>query len=296
MPVIISTMLDDTLPVIKGEARFTEQYLEVLSKLCWRIEKPLHSGTNTDLPYWGTVIAKNQTEGVDMATSETMSDTNVRFTPGEVGVKLLVTHKAIRDNQEDVIRAGGAICGAAMVVKRETDLAGQLDDATSSMGAANTTLSLGHLAAAWATLAGNALASGGPAKQPYVAVHHPFVLLDLVDIFTPTIAGGTTPLAASASATAEQALANYIVGRLFGMSVYSCGNIPIDSDADAKGGVFASGKGGGLVLVTAKEWDFKPTDDWSARATELVVVGEYAVGEYLAGWIVELYNDATAPA
>ena len=40
----------------------------------------------------------------------------------------------------------------------------------------------------------------------------------------------------------------------------------------------------------------RPQDDESLRATELNIVGEYAVGEYLAGWIVELYNDASDPA
>ena len=65
---------------------------------------------------------------------------------------------------------------------------------------------------------------------------------------------------------------------------------------DAKGGVFAAGRGGGLVLATAKEWDIKPEEDASRRVTELNVVGEYAVGEYLAGWMLDLFCDASAPA
>ena len=294
MPTTTTSVLADTIPTVIEEARFTEQYKEVLSKLCWRINKPLHDGSTINLPYFGTVSANALSEGVDMVSPQAMTDTNVQLTPAEVGAQILLTYKLARDNQEDIIRAAGRILGDAMVSKRESDLAGQLDDATTSLGAAAETLTLGKISAAWALLSGNALSAGGPAPKPYVMVHHPFVLLDLVDVFTPL-----SPAAASAgisTAMGDDALLNYTIGRIFGMTVYESGNISIDSADDAKGGVFASGRGGGLVLATAKEWDVRPQDDESLRATELNIVGEYAVGEYLAGWVVELYNDAEDPA
>ena len=296
MATTTTSVLADTIPTVIEEARFTEQYKEVLSKLCWRITKKLHDGSTVNLPYFGTVTANSLTEGVDMVNPQSMEDTNVRLTPAEVGAQILLTYKLARDDQEDVIRAAGRILGDAMVSKRESDLAGQLDDATTSLAGSGTALTLGHIAAAWATLSGVTSANGGPAPKPYVVVHHPFVLLDLVDVLTPTLAGGTTPLAAVGAGIAEETLRNYTIGRIFGMDVLESGNISIDSTPDAKGGVFASGRGGGLVLATANEWDIRPQDDESLRATELNIVGEYAVGEYLAGWIVELYNDATAPA
>ena len=57
-----------------------------------------------------------------------------------------------------------------------------------------------------------------------------------------------------------------------------------------------TGEGGALVCATSQEWQILPEDDNSLRATELNVVGEYGVGEYLAGWMVELLNDATTPS
>lgn len=292
-----TSVLADTIPVVISEARFTEQFKEVLSKLCWKITKEIHKGSTVNLPYFGTVVANSLSEGVDMVSPQAMQDTNVKFTPSEVGAQLQLTDKLVRDNQEDVIRAAGRILGDAMVTKRESDLAGQLDDATNSMGGADTTATLGHLAAAWADLSGVSYANGGPAPKPYVAVHHPFVLLDLVDVFVPTAPNQIIlPLNASGQGVAEDVLKNYMIGKVLGMEVFETGNISIDSSSDAKGGVFARGKGGGLVLVTAKEWDIRPDYDASLRSTELNVVGEYAVGEYLAGWIVELYNDATSPS
>jgi len=213
-----------------------------------------------------------------------------------VGTQILLTYKLARYNQEDIIRAAGRILGNAMVAKREGDLAGQLDDATKSLGAAGQSLTLGEIAAAWSLLSGVSLANGGPAPKPYVMVHHPFVLLDMVDVFTPLAHSTSDQMNSVGGAVADDVLRNHTIGRLFGMTIYESGNISIDADDDAKGGVFAAGRGGGLVLATAKEWDVRPQDDESLRATELNIVGEYAVGEYLAGWIVELYNDASDPA
>ena len=295
MAVNTTSVLGDTIPTIIEEARFTEQFKEVISNLSWRITKEIHNGSTVNIPYFGTVSANALSEGIDMVNPQAMADTNVQFTPAEVGAQIVITDKLVRDNQEDVIRAAGRILGAAMVSKREGDLAGQFGDGTNTMGSAGAAATLGLFAAAWADLSGVALASGGPAPKPYVAVHHPFVLLDLVDVFTPTLAqAGETGV--GAGSLSDETLRNYTVGRIFGMNVYESGNISIDSSDDANGAVFAAGTGGGLVLVTSKEWDVSPERDESLRATELNVVGEYAVGEYLASWIVTVTADASDPA
>jgi hypothetical protein len=291
-----TSQLSDTISTVISEARFTEQIKEVISGVCWKITKPEHDGSTVNLPYWGTVSANNLNEGIDMVNPQAMEDTNVQFTPGEVGAQILITDKVARDNNEDVLRAAGRILGEAMIAKREQDLAGQFTDATTDLGGAGTSSTLGQLAAARATLAGNALSAGGPAPMPYGVIHHPYVLLDLVDVFTPTSAGGTTPLPAVGSGIAEDTLANYTIGRVFGMPVLESANISIDGSDDAIGVAMSMGTGGGLVLATAKDWQISPERDESLRATELNVVGEYAVGEYLPGWMVSLTNDAAAPA
>ena len=295
MAISTTTVLSDTISTVISEARYTEQIKEVISGVCWRITKPLHDGSTINLPYWGTVSAKSLSEGIDMVSPQAMEDTNVQFTPGEVGAQIVLTDKVARDNYEDVLRAAGRILGEAMVAKREQDLAGQFTDATTDLGGAGSVATLGIIAAARALLAGNSLANGGPAPMPYGVIHHPYVLLDLVDVLTPTVAGGTTPLPAVGSGIAEQTLANYTIGRVFGMPVMESANISIDGSDDAIGVVLSMGTGGGLVLATANEWGISPERDESLRATELNVVGEYAVGEYLPGWLVSLTNDASDP-
>ena len=290
-----TAQLSDTIQTVISEARYTEQIKEVISGVCWKITKPLHDGSTINLPYWGTVSANNLSEGIDMANPQAMEDTNIQFTPGEVGAQILLTDKVTRDNNEDVLRAAGRILGEAMIAKREQDLAGQFADATTDLGGTGSAATLGIIAAARATLAGNSPANGGPAPMPYGVIHHPYVLLDLVDVLTPTAPGSNSHIAVG-SGIAEDTLANYTVGRVFGMPVMESANISIDGTPDAVGVVLSMGTGGGLVLATANEWGISPERDESLRATELNVVGEYAVGEYLPGWLVSLTNDATAPA
>ncbi len=304
MAITTTSVLGDTIPTIIAKARFTEQFKPVIGKLAWRVNKPEHTGTTYNVPYFGTMTANALSEGVDMASPESMVDTNVQITPAEVGVQAILSWKLMRDDQEDVKSACGRIMGEAIVAKEEYDLGVQLDDATTSLGTTATTLTLGVIAAAWANLAGNAISAGGPAPEPYAVVHHPFVLLDIIDVLTPTLATtvATYQGVTGTSGLVDQALmgGQGAMGRLFGMNVYSSGNLTrgrnTTATTDVKGGVFATGEGGGLLYVVSKEWQVYPEDDASLRATELNAVVEYGCGEYLAGWIVELYNDATTPA
>ncbi len=295
MAITTDSVMADTVPTVLESARFTEQFIAEMSGLVWRITKELHDGKTINVPYFGTITARGLTEGIDMVASETMSDALVTITPAEVGCKLILTDKLVRDDQEDIKAAAGRILGNAMEVKRDQDLLGQLDDGTNSLGS-GATLTLGQIAAGRAMLKGNPVSSGGPSPGQLCVVHHPYTLLDLVDVFTPLVpAAGTTQSAAGA--LADEVVRNYSIGRLFGMPIIEDGNIDTTTTANsAKGGVFSMGTGGSIILGTANEWSVEAERDASLRATELNVVGEYGVGEYLAGWIVELAHDATLPS
>ena len=294
MAITTDTVLADTVPTVLEKARFTQRFKAIMASLCWNIKKELHDGKNINVPYWGIVTADTLTEGVDMPTSKDMEDTLVTITPSEVGCKIILTDKLVRDNNEDIKAAAGRILGEAMEYKRDSDLLGQLDDGTTSLGS-HTTATMGQIAAARALLAGNPTSAGGPAPGPYAVVMHPFTTIDLVDVLTPIVQA--TPYAAvGAMGIADEVVRNYTIGRLFGMPIIEDGNISIDSNDYAKGGCFATGEGGALILGTADEWSIEPERDASLRATELNIVGEYGVGEYKAGWIVELYHDAGSPS
>ncbi len=293
MPFTTLTELGDTIPTIIEKALLTSQHNAVMAGLCWNKRK--QKGSTINVPYFSEVVAYTLSDGVDMSQSEQMEDTNVQITMNEVGCKIVLTDNALEDDQEELKSVAGKVLGQAMEKKRDTDLTGQLDDATTSLCGTGNTLTMGHIAAARATLMGNATSAGGPAPLPYVCVLHPYQTLDIVDVVTPILPAATY-LNVTGTAFTDDILKNYTIGRLFGMNVVEDGNIAINSTPDAKGGVFAMGEGGGIILGTARDWSVRPERDESLRGWELNCVGRYGVGEYLAGWIVELFTNATAPA
>ena len=84
-------------------------------------------------------------------------------------------------------------------------------------------------------------------------------------------------------------------GKPLRIGIVTDGNIALTASA-AKGGVFAAGKKGGIIYVSAREPMIEAERDGSLRGWELNYVGRYGVGEYLSGWVVELFADAAAPA
>jgi len=296
MAITTDTVMADTVPTVLEAARYTSEFIAEMSKLVWVIRKQLHDGKNVNVPAFGTITARNLAEGVDNTVSETMSDSLVTITPGEVGCKIILTDKLVRDNNEDIKAAAGRLLGNAMEVKRDQDLLEQLDDATNSLGA-GTTATLGQFAAGRSILKGNPVSSGGPAPGQLVIVHHPYITLDIIDVLTPLIPIAATAQASPGGEMMDDVLRNYAVGRLFGMPYIEDGNISTTILANsAKGGIFSTGEGGSIILATAAEWEVEAERDASLRATELNIVGEYGVGEYKADWIVELNHDATLPA
>jgi len=286
--------LGDTVPVIIEKALLTSQFDAKMSGLVWNKDKRNRAGSTVNMPYFGEVAATVLTEGIDMTSSETMVDTNVQITLYEVGSKIILTNNALEDDAEDVKAIAGRILGHAYEKKRDQDLLAEIDAGTTICGSANA-VAMGHLAAARALLGGNPTTSGGPAPLPYVCVLHPFQTLDLVDVLTPVVAAAGT-INTYATALSDDVIRNYSIGRLFGMNVIEDGNLQISGTSGMKGGVFSMGEGGAIVLATARDYNIEPEYDASLRGWELNCVGRYGVGEYLAGWIVEIFADATTPA
>lgn len=290
MAITGTAELGDTIPTIISKAHFQEDFTAVMRPLCWNYAAD--KGTTTNIPYWSRVVAHQLQEKIDMTSSETLEDTNVQFTPYEVGLKTILTYNAIEDDNEDMKSVAGTLMGKAYEKKRDEDLLGQLDDAGTTLCGSGNSLTMGHIAAGRAILLANT-AAGGPAPVPYVVVIHPNHELDLVDVMTPIVP--TAGSAMYASPISDDVLRNYSIGRLFGMPIITDGNIAMTADA-AKGGVFAAGEGGGIVYVEKRSPTITPDDDPSMRGIELNYVGRYSVGEYFADWIVELFADAATPA
>src|SRR3990167_1032088 len=251
--------LGDTIPTIIEEAQYIRQFKAIMRGLAWVIRKG--KGSTVNVPYMSELTSNRLQEGIDMTGSETLQDTNIQITPSEKGLKTILTDSVIEDDNEDLKRAAGALMGDAYEKKLDQDLFARLDNGTTSLGGSGTTLTMGHVAAARALLAGNPNSAGGPAPTPYAVVLHPFVELDIIDVVTPVLpAAGTTQSFGDGPLTAD-ILRNYSVGRLFGMPIILDGNTNPDASSNIKQGVFSTGKNGGIIYVPAREPTAEPQRD-----------------------------------
>jgi N4-gp56 family major capsid protein len=291
MAITTLAQLQDTIPTVISKARYTEIFNFPMAALVQNIPKK-GKGSTVNVPYWGLLTASTLTEGVDMASSETLEDTNVQVTLNEVGAKVILTDNLIEDDQEEVRGVAGTLLGNALGLKRDQDLLALFDNGTTSIPGTGSPLTMGVIAAARALLQGNATSAGGPCPGPYTAVLHPYVTLDLVDVITPVLPATDYPGYAGGG-LGDEILRQYVIGRLFGMKIVEDGNMTIDSTPNTKGGVIGPPS---IILATAREWNVEPERDASLRAWELNCVGRYGVANYLNGWTVELYSDAATPA
>ena len=280
--------LDSLIQVVVGQMRMTARHATPMAGLVTRVDMPQNRGNPFDLPKMGLLNAVGLQEGVDYNSFETVSDTDVSIDPTEVGVFVALTDRLRRrapgQFQQQVVQESRR----AYSYKLDLDLLRQLDSFSTSLAGAGNVLQIGHLSAS------RALVKGGsePGEGPVYAVLHPYAIKDIVDDLVPA---GSNAIAAGISddITRGYLTENY-VGRtkLYGMDIFEDGNIEIDSGDDVKGGVFCKNA---IFLGITLEPSPETQRDASARADELVIIGEYGYAEWLDSAGVELFSDAVAP-
>ena len=282
MAVTTSSSIGHVVDTVIAEARRTQMHRTVMEPLVRTYRVSKGAGDRLEIPKFGTVTAGALVEGTDMTNPQTLTTTKLTITPGEVGAQIVVTDRALRTAREDMSRAAGRVLGDAIAKKLDKDLLGLLDGFSTSLGAAGTNITMGHLRAAVSRLHGAAQ----PAPKPHFAVLHPYQAHDLAADISPT---GTYPVPSGISQTV---LENHWVTRAFGVDVFQAGNLTVDANDDAKGGLFSKEA---IVLVVFKDWAVERERDASLRAWELNVVADYGFGEYEDSWGVELLFDAATP-
>ena len=283
MAITTGASIGDVVDTVIAEARRTQMHRTVMEPLVRTYRVTRGAGDTLEIPKFGTVTAGALTEGVDMTNPQTLATTKVTITPAEVGAQIVITDRALRTAREDMARAAGRVLGDAVAKKLDADLLGLLDGFSTSLGAAGTSITMGHLRAAVSRLH----AAAEPAPMPYYGVLHPYQAHDLAADLAPV---GTYPVPSGISQTV---LENHWVGRAFGVDLFQAGNLPVDADDDVKGGVFSREA---LVLVIFKDWAVERERDASLRAWELNVVADYGYAKYQDAWGVEMYFDAAAPS
>jgi len=265
-----------------GTARYTYEHKTLCTQLFTRMtlapgEKSLF------IPKFGTVTARDLTDGVDMTESQALTIGGTTHTTDEAGCKVIITRKLRHQLKEDAYKAAGRVIGNAMAKKIDQDGLALFDGLSGTLGAGGT-ISIDYVQAAVTQLLGQS----EPAPEPFMCVLHPYHFHEIIDIIA-TPAANTTP-----PAWMTDAMRYYFRGteKLFGASMFTDGNMEVDSSDDAKGAVFSKEAFIYLVEQEPENW---VEEDKSLRGWEIGIVADYGMVEEDDSYGREMYFTATAP-
>ncbi len=223
------------------------------------------------------------TDGQDIVDEEEIGMTTVDLTAAEVGAKVILTDKLVREQQNNVFTIIGKQLGDAMARKKDTDvhaLYGSLNGGTTLGGSA--AMSLANVAGAIAFAKANKFGS-----QIYI-LQHPNAVFDIAN------AAVTSSQYAIPHGWSEDLLGNFWSGirPLNGVPIFEDGNLAVSSN-NAVGVIAAKDA---LAVLKSVDTRTERQRDASLRATEVVITSDYGVFELDDAKGAPLTFDAQAPA
>lgn len=236
----------------------------------------------------GQMTISNLTEGVDIVDEEEIGMTTSSVTPGEVGAKVILTYKLLRQNMAASFQMIGKQLGDGMKRIRETDLIALF---TSLNGGTN----FGAAGAAFS--AANATSCVSVAKtdkmgEDMVIIQHPNAVMRLARDLSTVGSGTLRPLPDGFSARMMgKAWRGY---QIWDVPVFETGNITRDSSDDAIGVIMDNQAALGTLESLAPRVEREK--DISLRAWEVVITSDYAVFEIDDSLGAGLTYDAADPS
>lgn len=300
---------------IISEFNLLMEWAPLLRKLCRVIPLNAGEGPSKYINNYGRLTARNLIDGTDLAQAEELSDDQTSYTPSEVGLKVILTKRGLRQTADrELLKNIGRLMAAAYARREDEDGLLQATSFTSTaIGGAGDILGPGHVAAAAAGLAiGNDRNAPEPAPPPWHYVAHPTQLtalegrlIPLTDV--PTGTNDYVPSTGNSGDTVGPRAGNKIaddilmkgykaLGQLFGINIYRDANVVINSTTDDGNGMVFSKEG--LILVPEVDAEATPQreEDASLRGFELVVSGSYAWGVFrAAAYGLTMTFDASMP-
>ena len=250
-------------------ARYTEEHNAPCMEL---VEKfTLQKGSDTLIvPKVGTMTVGALAEGQDLIDEEEMGMSTISVQASEVGAKIIITDKLLRENTQQVWQIVGRQLGEAMARKKDgdiLDLFSALNGGT-DLGATTKTLSLANTASCIG------IAKAEKYGSDLRIVHHPNAVLNLNKDLTGVMQGTIRPIPSGFS---EDRLGPFWTGlRLSGVPIFEDGNISEDTNGDGYGAIFDKGAIGVLTSIAMNR---EKQRDASLRATELVITSDYSAFE-----------------
>ena len=275
--------LENAQKIIISAARYTEEHNAPAMALIESFS--LGKGEKqVTVPKVGQMSMSDLVDGQDIIDEEEIGMPTVDLTASEVGAKVIITDKLLRQSAVNVMSIIGRQLGDGMARKKDTDVHALYSGFSTSLGAANTTMTLSNTAGAIAYAKANKFGS-----QVYI-IQHPNAVFDIAN--TAVTASTTYPVPKGWS---EDLLGEFFSGLrpLNGVAIFEDGNLTIDASDDVVGAIADKSALCVLNSVTTKT---ERQRDASLRATEIVMTSDYGVFELDDSRGASLTMDASAPS
>jgi len=277
--------LENAQRIIIAAARYTEEHNAPAMALIESFSLP-KGAKQVTVPKVGQMSMSDLTDGQDIIDEEDIGMTTVDLTASEVGAKIILTDKLVRQSAPNVMSIVGRQLGDGMARKKDTDvhaLYSGLNGGT-TLGAATKSFSLANVAGAIAHAKANKFGS-----QVYI-LQHPNAVFQIAN--TAVTASSTYPVPAGWS---DELLGNFFSGLrpLNGVPIFEDGNLSVDSADDAIG-VIADKSA--LAVLKSVDTRTERQRDASLRATEVVLTADYGVFELDDSRGAAMTYDASAPS
>ena len=275
--------LENAQRIIIAAARYTEEHNAPAMGLIEAFNLPKGSKTVT-VPKVGQMTMSDLVDGQDIIDEEEIGMTTVDLTASEVGAKIILTDKLVRQSAANVMSIVGRQLGEGMARKKDTDVTALYSGFSTDIGASGRTMKLANVAAAVAVAKGSQYGS-----QLYIN-HHPFTVFDLASEAAAT--AGAYPIPKGFS---EDLLGNFWSGirPVYGVPIFEDGNIARTTPAATVGFIGDKSAMGVLKSVDTRT---ERQRDASIRATEVVLTADYGVYELDDNKGAALTLDSTTPA
>lgn len=293
MPAGMTTTgsLSDSLQFIVDGARKVREYPPKVVKLSDRHKLKEGEGLNWDEISISQLDAQDITETTELDNPQQLVDTLFSLTPVISGIQVRLTDRARRRVAKKAMAQTGGLMQAAIERKKDRDGLTVIDASSISPVGAGTTLTHGHIAAAVARVKnGN---ENEPSASPVYTLLHSYQVYAIQQ----EILSGVGTYAIPDGLT-EDVFRSGFMGSIAGSELYVDDLITIDTNDDAKGGVFARE---GLVYVQGHDvrGEEMRRPQTGGGATDEFLYDEYVFGERQAGnsggWVVEIFSDASTP-
>ncbi|KKN48585.1 hypothetical protein LCGC14_0651300 [marine sediment metagenome] len=276
MPIQSATTgnLENAQRIAIAEARFTEEHNMPVAAVVEHMT--LKQGEKqVTVPKVAQMNASDLVDGEDMVDSEDIGMTTTDLTTAEVGLKVILTDKLLRQENESVFRIVGRQMGDAMARKKEEKLIALFSalNGGANLGADDKNMTAQNIGAAIA------IAKTKKFPKPISIIHHPNAVFALTSSLAPV---GSTAAVNIPRGFSEDLLRDFFAVKLSQIPIFETGNIEKITGSDSGYGAILSRAA--MVLIESKGQEVENERDASLRAWEAVITSDYGVFELDDGY------------